>query len=212
MLGVATFAGSQAVTFTDVAGDVSVGSFPHLDISQVDVTNTLTDISFKFTFVGDIQATNWGKYNVVLRNSSAEVDNDIVSNPWDRNYFLSGGANAFIGSWVDAPSMNQQNWIFSGGNWILNGTVDNVITANTVTLTASLASLGINAGDTILFDVVSTGGGNGDTAVDSLTGVSPTSWQQNVELQGYAYTAVPEPATMAILGLGAAALIRKRRK
>jgi len=212
----AVVAGAQAVLFTDAAGDVAVpgNPFPHMDILSVNVTNTASSITFDIALAGSPIATNWGKYNMVARKVGASpLDTGLQNNPWARNYQLMGGSNAFIGSWVDQPSSNQQNWTFNG-SWNLVNTVSNTVTATNVILTSNLADLGLAVGDQIVFDVVTTGGNGGDTAVDSLTGPVPAGWGDFVSLHGEQYniTAVPEPATMAVLGLGAAALIRRRRK
>ncbi len=211
----ATVAGAQAVLYVDPVGDVFVpgNPFPHMDITTVNVTNTASTITFDITLNGSPIATNWGKYNVVLRKVGASpVDNDSQTNPWGRNYALLGGASGFIGSWVDATPNNQQNWSYNG-SWNLNSTVTNTITPSGVSLTVSMADLGFAFGDMIVFDVLTTGGNGGDTAVDSLSGASPVGWGDHVLLEGIQYnTAVPEPATMAVLGLGAAALLRRRKK
>ncbi len=210
---VASVAGAQAVLFIDNAGDVAVpgNPFPHMDILSVDVTSTASTITFDITLAGDPIATNWGKYNAVMRKvGGSPLDTNVVNNPWARNYTLAGGSSAFIGSWVDAPNTNQQNWSYNG-SWNLVSTTNNAVTTSNVILTASLADLGLAAGDQIVFDVATTGGNGGDTAVDSLTGMPPTGWGDNVILEGRQYAVVPEPASMAVLGLGAAALLRRRR-
>lgn len=212
---------SQATLYTDAANDEgltlagggSVGA--HMDILSVDVTNTATDISFKFTVRGDLVGTNWGKYNIVLRsNNAAFLDMNAENNGWGRNYTLLGGASGFIGSWVDQPSNNQLNYTYNGTSWTQNSQVSNLIQGpSMVTLTASLADLGLAVGDIIVFDAVSTGGGD-DTAIDSLTGWQPGGWSEVVNLEGFSYSVegVPEPATMTLLGLGAAALLRRKKR
>ena len=80
--------------------------------------------------------------------------------------------------------------------------------------TVSLASLNLIPGNVIYFDAYSSGGGNNDSAVDSLANpnVSITGW--NDPYTSYvtgaggpglnSYTvAVPEPTTYALLTLGA---------
>lgn len=208
-------AASQATIYSDALNDegLSSGSVgTHMDITSVEVTNTLSTISFKFTVQGDLVATNWGKYNVVLRsNNAANIQNGPENNAWGRNYTLLGGASGFIGSWVDQPTDNQLNYSYNG-SWVQNSQVTNSVSGtNMVTLTANLADLGIAVGDIITFDAVSTGGGD-DTAIDSLTGAKPDSWGQVVDLEGLQYEVVPEPATMALLGIGAAALLRRKKK
>lgn len=204
---------SHAVLFDDANGDVLVpgNPFDHIDIDSVEVTNTLSDITFTLNLVADPVATNWGKYNIVIRNSNASLDTNARNTAWGRNYGLLGGANAFIGSWTDQATNNQQQWTYSGG-WNLVSTVTNVANGTSLSFTASLADLGIVVGETIVFDAVTTANGGDDTAVDSLSGVAPTEWGQYVELEGFNYEVVPEPATMTLLGLGAIAAFRKKRK
>ncbi len=201
-----------AVVFTDAAGDQWPASGgEHLDITSVEVTNSDTTITFAFTLTGSAAATTWGKYGVILRHAGATTD----TLAWNRNIDLAGGQNGWIASWVDQPLDNIQTWLWDGAAWQGGTTGTNVVAGNVVTLTATLASLGITLGETITFDAVTTVGGDGDTATDSLTGATPTGWQDPILLDGRQYTvgAVPEPATMAVLGLGAlAAAARRRRK
>jgi hypothetical protein len=86
-------------------------------------------------------------------------------------------------------------------------------TTSDIIYTASLASLGLSAGDTIYFDAFTSGGGGSDGAVDALSNpnVSITSWSQaytsstigsgGVGLSSY--TLVPEPSSILLLGLSA---------
>jgi len=204
-----------AVIYTDPTGDVAVpgNPFPHIDITSVEVTNTLSTITFKFNVAGDPVATNWGKYTIIGRKVGAStLDMSATNNPWGpRPYGLAGGSNFWIGSWADAPASNQQNWTYNG-SWNLVSTVNNSVNTTSVTLTSTLADLGLAAGDNLMFDAVTTGGGGSDTAVDSLTGAPTTGWGDSVTLQGNRYLVTPEPATFAALGLGALAMLRRRKK
>lgn len=211
-------ASSNATFFDDANGDqgpINGGGagFPHLDIDSVTVTNTASTITFDFVFTGDIAATNWGKYGVIIRDlDAAFLDTNTSNNGWTRNGTLLGGSSAWIGSWVDGGG-GSQNWTYNGSwNTSTNGSV--VLGQFSTSITANLADLGLTFGDTIVFDAVSTAGGNNDTITDSLTGATPDEWNTNVQMEGLLYSTdpVPEPATMAILAGAAGLAARKRRK
>jgi PEP-CTERM motif len=99
-------------------------------------------------------------------------------------------------------------------------------TDSTVTVTVPLhdfsANLSLTPGTTFDFDIMSTGTGAGQTAYDSLahqgaiqSGTFNTTLQYNATvLDSYTITAVPEPATLAMAGLGglSLALLRRPRK
>jgi hypothetical protein len=205
---------ANATIYTDAAGD-QWSPNPHMDISQFEITNTATDITFKFSLSGSpLGGANWGKYLVSLRSNTASgnnVDTSTTNNAWGRNATLVGGASAYIGSWADGnPSQAVPSLYSNGWNQSAAGSTSN-ITATDITYTVSLASLGLAVGNTFVFDAFTSGGGVGDTANDSLTGGTPTSWTENVQMNGRSYTVVPEPATMSALALGAVALLRRRR-
>lgn len=206
-----------ADTYNDATGDINVGSFPHIDITSVLVTNTSTDLTFQINLNGSPIATNWGKYNVIMNSPAVSgADMGASGNPWARPYSLAGGANKFIGGWADQASNNAQNWSYTGSGWNLDSTTSSVITASSLSYTVPLAWLGLSAGDTLLFDVVTTGGGGGDTAIDTLSRSTGevANWGDTTVVKGVSYKvqAVPEPASMIALGVGAAAMLRRRRK
>jgi hypothetical protein len=82
-------------------------------------------------------------------------------------------------------------------------------------------------GNVIYFDAYSSGGGGGDSAIDSLANpnVSVSNWGDTYTsyatgaggpgLNSYTVSAVPEPSSMAAVGLAGAAiaghLMRRRR-
>src|SRR5262249_13083418 len=97
---------------------------------------------------------------------------------------------------------------------------------NAVTITVPLgdfsANLSLTPGSTFDFDIMSTGTAAGQTAYDSLAhqgniqGTFNTTAQYNATvLDSYTITAVPEPATLAMAGLGGLSslvLFRRLRK
>ena len=216
----------QAATFTDATGDLNDGTvgdnlsgFSHLDIASVEVTNDATDISFAITLVGDIQATDWGKYMIGISTSNATGDPN--SNGWGRPITMSpDGMDYWIGTWVDSGNGAEQ-YSWDGAAWNLdeatyNGPPNNDIsigtTQFTATVTVPLANLGLGLGDMIWFDAYSSGGGGGDSAVDALSSSVPsvTTWGGPFNSPGDSglskYTVVPEPATLALLGVSGMAI------
>ncbi len=204
---------AQATVYGDATGDVNVGSFPHIDITSFEITNTLTDITFKFNLDGDPVATNWGKYGVIIRTPSGTAG---AGNGWARPIELTGGASHWIAGWADAGASSEfQLHSYNGTAWgqvFQTGTglvIDGPNKSYSYTL--SLASLGLAVGDTFKFDAITTGGGGTDSAVDSLTG-NVANWGDTANLSGLDYQVVPEPATMTLLGLGALAALKRRKK
>lgn len=211
---------AYAGLYNDATGDVAVpGGEPpnaHMDISSVLVSNTLTDITFQINLVGDPVSPNWAKYNIIMRSPiGGDLDMSADGNAWGRNYALAGGANRFVAGWTDQVANNSQGHAFAAGSWSQTSTFTSVIGANSVTYSVSLASLGLVAGNTLVFDVVTTGGGD-DGAVDALSNPNPqiTDWSQHSTVAGLEYlvTPVPEPASLMALGVGTVAVLRRRKR
>ena len=241
-LGSAAF-GAQGTTspYSDPAGDIDAGLSTGggtLDILGMEVTNTATDINFKLTVNGDVGSTNWGKFMIGISNY--KTNGTITGNGWGRPINMSVtptgagspiGMNYWIGSWVDGGG-GSQLWSYNGSNWTGPASLGSYsFTAGStsdINYSVPLASLGLNLGDSISFDAYSSGGGNNDTAIDSLANpnVSVTSWGESYTsqplafsgpgLNSYTLTAVPEPSTMAAVGIAGAAvagrLIRRRSR
>jgi len=81
----------------------------------------------------------------------------------------------------------------------------------------SLSSMGLAVGDTINFDIFTSGTGGGDAAIDSLNdpNVTTSSWtgSYNSTLSS-AYEVVPEPSTYALSAVSfaaAAGYVARRR-
>jgi len=218
----AAFADHYADASGDVSGTMLSYGNPNIDLLGVDITNDATSISFTFTTnSADIATPNWVKLNLIMARTT-DSGLDAGGNGWSRPYNLAGGAKEFIGGWVDSGG-GFEDRTFDGTNWNLVGATYNStpgmsvsVSGNQVTYTTDLATLGLGIGDTINFDATTTGGGS-DGAWDALSSNAITINNPGdfYTLAGglqYTIRAVPEPTTLAALGFGAFAMLRKRRK
>ncbi len=93
IVAVAAMCSSAAAdTYTDNTGNHLAGGdlhdffqsqgFDHLDIAEVRVTNDSNFLYFAIDLVGDIDATNWGKYIVGFDRTADTSDGDNVNRPW----------------------------------------------------------------------------------------------------------------------------------
>ncbi|MCC7103359.1 MAG: PEP-CTERM sorting domain-containing protein [Fimbriimonadaceae bacterium] len=205
-----------AVVFNDALGDVNAPMTtygnPNVDLASVEITNTASDITFKFTTNSpSITSPDWIKVNAIIRNIG---DPTTTGNPWGRPYSLIGGASAFVGGWVDSGG-GGQGWNYDGVNWNNNAATSLTISGPSVSYTFNLSALGLAVGDTFFFDATTTGGGGNDSAWDPLsqsTGQIIAPDQPTELASQLTYHVVPEPASMVALGLGVASLIRRRKK
>jgi hypothetical protein len=202
---------ASAAFYADAVGDVAVpgNPFPHIDIASVSVSNTATDLSFTINLDGNPVATDWGKYMVGI---DSVAGGDAVGNGWGRPIGMSSGMDYWLGSWVDSGNgMELRTW--NGSSWFLQAASYNAIpplatptkTTSSVTLTVPLNYVGLVPGDTIKFDVYTSGGGGGDGAVDALGNPTPSisNWGDyyNSGNNVLSYTVVPEPTTILMWGV-----------
>lgn len=224
---------ASATTFSDAVGDTFTGAGGGiLDIVSLDVTNDLSSISFTFTLNGDVQATDWGKYMVIIDSAAGgdvgsvfDVDGQLKlrGNGWGRPISMASGAETWLGSWVDSGNgLENRGW--NGASWQLNGATYNGTpglsiskTANTVTLSVLLADVGLTPGQTITFDGFASGGGNNDSAVDSAANpdLSIFDWGDEYIAGGsnpvLTYTLVPTPGFAGLVGAAGLVGLRRRR-
>lgn len=200
---------ASADVYTDANFDLFDNGLDNLDISSVSVTDNGTDLTIAVTTRG---FQSWTKYLIMM--DTAPVFGS-TTNAWSRPIFMANTIERFIGSWVDQPSGNSQLVSWSNGAWDWGNytTFSNSVSGNTVSWTVSLASLGLSAGQTMYFDVATSGGGN-DPGVDHLSRNDPaTSGWGNPSTSGtfLAYTVTPAPGALALLGLAGLAGSRRRR-
>lgn len=235
IVALSTLAMSSAMAQVTYTGPgTSLGSSPAdgAAISSVVVANSASTISF--TINSTAAQASWIFYGIELQ-VVGQAGNGYTgfANPFGPAIGISTGVNSLIDTYGTGASTYTYNagWTqTSSGAYAAGGT------GNTFsTITVSLSDLGLNAGDSFYFDVVSTyttqaNGGpqsaygalastgypaesdgaytpyNGTSHYDSATDASST-----FSLGGTLYTvqAVPEPTTCAFLGLGALVLARR---
>jgi hypothetical protein len=217
--GVTTF--NDAIN--DIAPGISTGNGT-LDLVKMEVSNTATDVVFQLTVNGNIVGDNWGKFMIGIANNKGYGTSS--SDGWGRPITMSanGGMTNWIGSWVDGGGgaenrSNQTSWGLTGATYNGNfgGFSLSAGAQSTITYTVSIASLGMSIGDTFSFDAYSSGGGDGDSAVDALANpnYAISSWGQAYDSgasNSYSYTlgAIPAPGAIALIGV--AGLLGRRRR
>jgi len=201
---------SAGQIFQDTQNDLFDNGLGNLDITNVWVENTATDITFSVT---TREFQSWTKYMIFLETT---IGGGTGTNAWSRPIDLSGAQiDYFVGSWVDQSSNNSQFVAnnFLGWDWASATNFSNVQSGNTVSWTMSLASMNLFVGSVISFDVATTGGGQNDPGVDHLSRdvIATTGWG-NPSVAGafLTYTVVPGPGAFALLGL--AGLVSRRRR
>ena len=196
---------AAADSYTDASNDLFDNGLDNLDITGVSMSDDGVNLSVAVTTRG---FQTWTKYMMYFNTTGAGT----TSNAWARPVNLTSNIDYYIGSWVDAATDNAQFWAWGSGAWGQTGTLTNAVSGNTVTFTMSLASLGLSAGQTIYFDVATSGGGN-DPGVDHLSrsDMATSGWgSASTSGDFLAYTTVPTPGAIALLGLAGLAGRRRR--
>lgn len=214
---------NPGIVYNDVTGDIAPGISTGngtLDLVSMEVSNTSTDIQFKLTVNGNIGTTDWGKFMIGMSTGNPGTTS---GNGWGRPINMSstvGGMDFWVGSWVDSGGAAQL-YSYTTGSWSEPAAPGGFARAagaqSTITYTLSLASLGLNNGDTFFFDAYSSGGGGSDSAVDALANpnYAISGWggpYTSSSATGiFSYTVVPAPGALALLGVAGLIGARKRR-
>jgi len=205
--------------YGDASGDIFDSGLSNLDFLGAEITNDGDNLFIVASLNADLSAINWGKYLIFIDSGdggamSGPEGNDPFNNPWGRRVSADVGINAFVGSWIDADG-GALGYLWNGGGWdeTSSGAPDlSQAGMGQITWTLSLDSLGLSIGDTFNFDLASTGGGDGDPAIDFLsTDVVQAGWGNNsTSPMAFSYTVVPAPGVLALAGL--AGLTTRRRR
>ena len=231
---------AMATTYTGT-GNALGGGGNGEGISSVVINNTASTISFNINssaaqsafvqyYVLMQYVGQGGSGSTALFNSAGAL------NSWGPSLGISTGENAFAATYNTGASAET----YSGGVWTQNASVSYDAGGTGFTFnsfTVPLSSLGLSVGSSFYFDVVSSypnsigqsaygaldsiGGypaetdnnytpWNGTSAYDAATDASGTTFGTAASL--YTVLPVPEPATCALMGLGALAMIGRVRR
>ena len=217
---------ASAAIYTDTAADIDPGISTGggtLDILSMEVTHNATDLMFSLTLNGNITTTDWGNFMIGISTGGTGTP---TGNGWARPINLDSPVtdmDFWIGSWVNSGG-GSQLWSYNGASWSGPAALGSYSftpgTQSVIDYMVPLATLGLSNGDTFYFDAYSSGGGGTDSAVDALSNpnVSVTTWTQTYTssagtgLSSYTVSAIPEPATMSLIGLGALSVLGLRRR
>ena len=224
-------AASTAMAQTTYPGSgVADGSAPADGgaFNSVVISNSASTISFTINSAQPMASYIFYSIELQMVGQAGSGYTGLV-NPWGPHVGISTGVNALINTYGSGatPLTYNGSWVSgSGTSYAAGGTG-----FNSATITLPLSSLGLSLGNSFNFDVVSsyTGGTSGQAAYGTLdnTGYLPesdNSYQPWLGSNFYdsatsagttfgtvadLYTIVPEPASCALMGLGALALIRR---
>ena len=212
------FAGvSKATIYGDSTGENFTGAGGGiLDISSVEVTHNATDLIFKINVTGDLNAADWGKYMIGLDTIPG---GDTTGNGMGTTHQhvkrhglldrFPGRTAATVCRFINTPVHGRKigaSGLFAGGPAVPGLSITR--TASFLTITTPQSLIGVGPGSTICFDVYTSGGNGGDSAVDALgnpaQSISDWGIAYNTGTQYVTYTipSVPEPAMATLLGLG----------
>jgi hypothetical protein len=195
---------ARAATYTDTASDqAGAPSNPNLDIGSAELTNDLVNLSIRIDLNSSIGSpSDWGNY--LIGFDTVAGGKTTVGDPWGHPIGISSGLDHWIGSWVNfGGGAELHSWTGSAWGPTVPGT-SVALTGTSTTITVPLALLGLNVGDTFIFDIWSTGGFSPNPAIDALSNPSQTqpTWVDNVPYDSGTlvsrYTVVPEPVSVAM--------------
>ena len=184
--------------YADEVGDIFDPGLTNLDLVGAELTNTDTELIVSMDFV-DLGA-DWGKYLFMI--DRVGHDGQSMTNPWERTISTPGGIDGFLGSWIDGGGGALTYMTDESAGWIdtAGAGLDIDWEGDRITYTIALTSLGLSVGDSFTFEVATTGGNNGDPAIDLLgTGDVQPGWGGgSASPMVNSYTVVPAPGAICL--------------
>ena len=212
----AAMTSTAGIVYDATEGAVYMDGVHPCKIAGAEDAAAVIGISTQYTFSlwakGDKSAVSGGGYSFYLKTSSGNFKCDLSWNPANAATFTSPGGgwqSSAYGIWdpantskyVDPETWNMYTFVWDTDNSFVGTYVNGILRASMVGGTA------LAAGATI------TEYGFGD----GFGWAGPGGWYKDYKVFDEALDAdavlalVPEPATIALLGFGALALIRKRK-
>ena len=208
---------ASAVNYADSGGTTDFVD-PWGDITSVDVNNDATTLTFKINTEAspDAVANNWRHYYIgISEGLFGGVGGNLSSSAYGRPIQMSvGGLDFALLSYPGFNGYDRETW--NGASWTQTGGNPASWDPSGVTITVALSTLGLSSGNTFQFDVW-TSNNSGGSVYDALSdavarGYNTGPFDTGPNALSYTVAAVPEPATCALLGLGALAMISRVRR
>jgi hypothetical protein len=229
-IGLLSIAVLNAAATTYTGPGTAIGGSPGDGggISSVVVTNDANNITFTINSSQPMASYIFYTVELQIVGQAGNGSTSLV-NPWGENIGISSGVNSLINTYGNGASALTYNsgWTQNAsGGYAAGGTGSNF-----ATMTFALSSLGLNIGDTFHFDVASSyasPGGQAAYGALASTGYpaeSDNSYQPWLGTNFYdsaadpnstfntgatAYTVVPEPCTLVLVGMGGLLLACRR--
>lgn len=182
-----------ATKYFDAAGDCNAPMTTYgnanVDLLSLEIVTDLEPVTdtprITFTFTtnsANIQDPGWIKLVMAIRGPALPGDVGVNSGPstgWPRLFNIAGGSDRWIGGWVDGAFGGFEARLWNGtdfgagspagATWQGTPGMLSTITGNQAIYQCYLSTLGLQLGDSFVFEATTTGGDDDDGAWDPLS-------------------------------------------